>query len=82
GSVILSSILEDRFLEVQGVEDLRGGVLASINVRPTFIEEIKANQFKDESLNELRKKTVYGKAQDVALDEGGVLSFKERMYVP
>ena len=33
-------------------------MLASIEVRPTFIEEIKAKQFEDESLNELKKKTV------------------------
>ncbi|XP_015164043.1 uncharacterized protein [Solanum tuberosum] len=60
----------------------KGGVLASIEVRPTFIEEIKAKQFEDESLNELSKKTVSSKAQDVVLDAGGVLSFKGRIYVP
>ncbi|WMV37356.1 hypothetical protein MTR67_030741 [Solanum verrucosum] len=58
------------------------GVLANIEVRPTFIEEIKAKQFEDESLNELRRKTVSGKAQDVALEVGGVLSFKEIICVP
>ncbi|WMV09594.1 hypothetical protein MTR67_002979 [Solanum verrucosum] len=42
----------------------KGGVSANIQVRPTFIEQIKVKWFKDESLNELRKKTVYGKAQD------------------
>ncbi|WMV50666.1 hypothetical protein MTR67_044051 [Solanum verrucosum] len=30
----------------------KGGVLASIEVRPTLIEKIKAKQFEDESLNE------------------------------
>uniref|UniRef100_M1DBT3 'chromo' domain containing protein n=1 Tax=Solanum tuberosum TaxID=4113 RepID=M1DBT3_SOLTU len=49
-----------------------GGVLANIEVRLTFIEEIKAKQFEDESLNELRNKTVSGKAQDASLDAGGV----------
>ncbi|WMV50635.1 hypothetical protein MTR67_044020, partial [Solanum verrucosum] len=53
-----------------------GGVLASIEVRPTFIEEIKAKLFEDENMNELRKKTVSSKAQDVVLDAGSVLSFK------
>ncbi|WMV29222.1 hypothetical protein MTR67_022607 [Solanum verrucosum] len=50
----------------------RGVVLASIEVRDTFIEEINAKQFKDENLEELRKKTVMGKAQEATLDaEGG-----------
>ncbi|KAH0669726.1 hypothetical protein KY285_023887 [Solanum tuberosum] len=35
----------------------RGGVLASIEVRDTFIDEIKAKQFEDENLEELRKKS-------------------------
>ncbi|WMV14157.1 hypothetical protein MTR67_007542 [Solanum verrucosum] len=35
----------------------KGRVLTSIESRPTIIEEIKAKQFEDESLNELRKKT-------------------------
>ncbi|WMV46892.1 hypothetical protein MTR67_040277 [Solanum verrucosum] len=34
-----------------------GGVLASIEVRAIFIEEIKAKQCEDENLNELKKKT-------------------------
>ncbi|WMV42248.1 hypothetical protein MTR67_035633 [Solanum verrucosum] len=36
--------------------------LASIKVRATFIEEIKAKQYDDENLEELRKKTANGKA--------------------
>jgi len=60
----------------------KGGVLASIEVSATFIEEIKAKQFEDENFNELRKKTVSGKAQDVVLDAGSVLSFKGRICVP
>ncbi|XP_049378052.1 uncharacterized protein LOC125842780 [Solanum stenotomum] len=40
----------------------KGGVLAIIEIRPTFIEEIKVKQFEDESLNELRKKIASGKA--------------------
>ncbi|WMV49421.1 hypothetical protein MTR67_042806 [Solanum verrucosum] len=57
-------------------------VLANIEVRPTFIEEIKDKQFEYESLNELRKKTVSGKAQDTTLDACGVLSFMGIIYVP
>ncbi|WMV34016.1 hypothetical protein MTR67_027401 [Solanum verrucosum] len=60
----------------------RGGVLASIEVKATFIEEIKAKQFEDENLDELRKKTVNGKAQETTLVADGVLNFKGRIYVP
>ncbi|WMV07805.1 hypothetical protein MTR67_001190 [Solanum verrucosum] len=56
--------------------------VASIEIRPIFIDEIKAKQFEDESLNELRKRTVSVKAQDVVLDAGGVLNFKGRLCVP
>ncbi|WMV08475.1 hypothetical protein MTR67_001860 [Solanum verrucosum] len=48
--------LESKFMSL-GISQ-KGGVLASIEIRPTFIEEIKAKQFEDESLNELRKKIV------------------------
>ncbi|WMV41588.1 hypothetical protein MTR67_034973 [Solanum verrucosum] len=60
----------------------KGGVLASIEVRAPFIEEIKAKQFEDENLNELRKRTLSGKAQDATLDVGVMLSFKGRICVP
>ncbi|WMV21147.1 hypothetical protein MTR67_014532 [Solanum verrucosum] len=60
----------------------RGGVLASIEVRATFSKEIKAKQFDDENLEELRKKTVIGKAQETTLDAECVLNFKGRICVP
>ncbi|WMV50840.1 hypothetical protein MTR67_044225 [Solanum verrucosum] len=40
----------------------KGGVLASNEVRATFIEEIKAKQFEDGNLNELKKETAIGNA--------------------
>ena len=55
----------------------KGGVLHSIEIRTTYIEDIKDKQFEDKSLNELRKKTVYGKAKDVVQDSRGVLSLRE-----
>ena len=72
--------LESKFMQL-GISE-RGGVLASIKVRATFIEEIKAKQFEDENLNELRKKIVIGKTQETTLDVEGVLSFKGRICVP
>ncbi|WMV13394.1 hypothetical protein MTR67_006779 [Solanum verrucosum] len=46
--------LESNFMQL-GISE-KSGVLASIEIWPTFIEEIKAKQFENESLNELRKK--------------------------
>ncbi|KAH0745920.1 hypothetical protein KY285_007577 [Solanum tuberosum] len=60
----------------------RGGVLASIEVKATFIEEIKAKQFEDENLNELKEKMANGKTQETTLDVDGVLSVKGRIFVP
>ncbi|WMV34363.1 hypothetical protein MTR67_027748 [Solanum verrucosum] len=55
------------------------GVLASIEVRATFIDEIKAKQFDDENLEDLRKKTVIGKAQKTTLDAEDMAPF-EALY--
>ncbi|XP_015162545.1 uncharacterized protein [Solanum tuberosum] len=60
----------------------KGGVLASIEVRPTLIKEIKAKEFENETFNELRKKLVSGKAHDVALYAGGVLSLRRKIFLP
>ncbi|KAH0673678.1 hypothetical protein KY290_026956 [Solanum tuberosum] len=62
--------LESKFIHL-GISE-RGGVLVCIEVRATFIEEIKAKQFEDENLNELKKKTVIGKAQETTLDAEGM----------
>ncbi|WMV29096.1 hypothetical protein MTR67_022481 [Solanum verrucosum] len=72
--------LESKFMQL-GISE-KGGALASIEVRTTFIKKIKVKQFEDENLNELRKRTVSGKAQDVMFDAGGVLNFKGRIFVP
>ena len=72
--------LESKFMQL-GISEI-GGVLASIEVKATFIEEIKAKQFEDENLNELKKKIVIGKAQETTLDADGVLNFKGRICVP
>jgi len=66
--------LESKFMQLGILE--RGGVLASIEVKASFIEEIKAKQVEDENLEELRKKTAIGKAQETTLDADGVLNFK------
>ncbi|WMV54838.1 hypothetical protein MTR67_048223 [Solanum verrucosum] len=54
----------------------KGGVLARIGVRLTFIEEINAKQFEDKDLKELRKKTLSGKAQNKTLDASGPVAYR------
>ncbi|WMV14744.1 hypothetical protein MTR67_008129 [Solanum verrucosum] len=72
--------LDSKFMQL-GISE-RDGVLASIEVRVTFIEEIKVKQFEDENLKELRKNIMIGKAQETTLDKEGVLKFKGRICVP
>ncbi|WMV25321.1 hypothetical protein MTR67_018706 [Solanum verrucosum] len=67
--------------KVLGISE-RGGVLASIEVRATFIDEVKAKQFEDENLEELRKKSVIGNAQETTLDADVVFNFEGRICVP
>ncbi|XP_055835216.1 uncharacterized protein LOC129903694 [Solanum dulcamara] len=56
--------LEARFMRL-GISE-KSGVMANIE-----IEEIKAKQFEDETLNEIRGNVLMGKAQDSTLDAGG-----------
>ncbi|WMV58887.1 hypothetical protein MTR67_052272 [Solanum verrucosum] len=72
--------LEFKFMQL-GISE-KGGVLASIEISAMFIEEIKAKQFEDENLNEVKKKSVIGKAHETTLDVEGVLSIKGRICVP
>ncbi|WMV37260.1 hypothetical protein MTR67_030645 [Solanum verrucosum] len=72
--------LESMFMQL-GISE-KGGVSASIEVRATFIEEIKAKQFEDEQLKELKNKTVSGKAQETTFDVGDVLNLKGWICVP
>ena len=72
--------LESKFIEL-GISE-KGGVLSRIELRATFIEKIKVKQFEDERLNDLRNKTMFGKAQDLTLNVRGRLSFKTRICVP
>lgn len=52
------------------------GVLASVEVNSTFIDEIKAKYFNGGKLNKLQNKVVCGEASNAILDTCGVLSFR------
>ncbi|XP_015072579.1 uncharacterized protein LOC107016698 [Solanum pennellii] len=60
--------LKFKFMQFDILE--KGGVLASIEVRATFVEDIKAKQFEHENLNELEKKTVFDK--DIEYEEKSI----------
>ena len=53
----------------------RGCLLVSTEERTKFTKEIKAKQFNEENLEELRKKMI-GKTQNIILYVNGVLNFK------
>lgn len=72
--------METKFIK-QGISE-KDQVLPSIELKHTYIEEIKTKQFQDEDLNKIRKKAVSDKAQDIVLDASEMLSFKERICVP
>ncbi|XP_015073745.1 uncharacterized protein LOC107017951 [Solanum pennellii] len=59
-----------------------GGLLASVEAKSMFIEEIKDKQFEDGELDEIRTKNATGKSQRTTLDANGVLNYKGRMCVP
>lgn len=72
--------LESKFIQLGILE--KGGVLASSEVRSSFIEEFKAKEFEYEHLKVIRNKILYDKTQEINLDARGVLSFKGRICVP
>ncbi|KAH0702090.1 hypothetical protein KY285_016368 [Solanum tuberosum] len=72
--------LESKFVQL-GISE-RGGLLASIEAKSTFIEKIKSNKFKDENLKKLSTKIAMGKSQGNTLDADGVLDYKGRICVP
>ncbi|WMV30755.1 hypothetical protein MTR67_024140 [Solanum verrucosum] len=72
--------LESKLMQL-GISE-RDGELASIEVKATFFEEIKAKQFEGENLNELKEKMENGKTQETTLDADGVLGVKGRICVP
>lgn len=57
-------------------------MLATIEAKSTFVEEIKAKKFEYGNLENLRMKIANGKSQLTTRDEDGVLNHKGRICVP
>ena len=60
----------------------KGGLLACVEARSSFLDNIKGKQFNDEKLIRIRDKVLGGEAKEVIMDEEGVLRIKGRVCVP
>ena len=60
----------------------KGGFLASMEARSSFLDNIKEKQFADEKLSRIRDMVVRGEAKEAIIYEEGVLRIKGRVYVP
>ena len=60
----------------------KGGFLACVEVRSSFLDKIKGKQLNDEKLIRIRDKVLRGEAKEATIDEEGVLRIKGRVCVP
>ena len=60
----------------------KGGLLACVEARSSFLDKIKGNQFADEKLSRIRDMVLRGKAKEAIIDEEGILRIKGRVCVP
>ena len=72
--------LANNFMRLEVNE--KGGFLANVEARSSFLDKIKGKQFTDEKLIRIRDKVLRGEAKEATIDEEGVLRIKERVYVP
>ena len=60
----------------------KGGFLASVEARSSFLAKIKGKQFDDKKLSRIRDMVLRGEAKEAIIDEEGVLRDKGRVCVP
>ena len=60
----------------------KGGFLASVEARSSFLDKIKGEQFDDEKLSRIRDMVLRGEAKEAIMDEEGVLRIKGKVCVP
>ncbi|XP_069143387.1 uncharacterized protein [Solanum lycopersicum] len=56
----------------------KGGLLACVEARSSFLDKIKGKQFDDEKLSKIQDKVLRGEAKEAQIDEEGVLRIKGR----
>ena len=72
--------LANNFMRLEVNE--KGGFLASVEARSSFLYKIKGKQFTDEKLIRIRDKVLRGEAKEAKINEKGVLRIKGRVCVP
>ena len=60
----------------------KGGLLACMEARSSFLDKIKGKQFNDEKLIRIRDEVLQGEAKETVMDEEGVLRINGRVCVP
>ena len=60
----------------------KGGLLACMEARSSFLDKIKGKQFNDEKLIRIQDKVLQEEAKEATIDEEGVLRIKGRVCVP
>ena len=71
--------LANDFVRLELLE--KGGFLASVEARSSFLNNIKGKQFADEKLSRIRDMVLRGEAKEEIIDEEGVLRIKGRVCV-
>ena len=72
--------LANDFMRLEVIE--KGGSLACVEARSSFLDEVKEKQFADEKLSRIRDMVLRGEAKEAIIDEEGVLRIKGRVCVP
>ena len=72
--------LANDFLRLEVLE--KGGLLACVEARSSFLDKIKGKKFTDEKLIRIRDMVLRGEAKEAKIDEEGVLRIKGRVCVP
>ncbi|XP_069145564.1 uncharacterized protein [Solanum lycopersicum] len=72
--------LANDFMRLEVLE--KGGFLASVEARSSFLDKIKGKKFADKKLSLIRDMVLRGEAKKVIIDEEGILRFKGRVCVP
>ena len=73
-------ILANDFMRLEVLE--KGGFLACVEARSSFLDKIKGKQFTDEKLSRIRDMVLRGDAKEAVIDEEGFLRIKGRVCVP
>ena len=60
----------------------KGGFLATVEVRSSFLDKIKEKQFDDDKLSRIGDMVLRGEAKEAIMDKESVLRIKERVCVP